>query len=645
MNISQLKLIHDVLTEGDWVAAAQLALHADGIEVPVETKAQAEGIMYTLLQNLLDSDQYLEASALLWSSTQFNSEPEVVRRVFKALHENSRLLIMGASSLSKTYSAGVFMYLDWRRDPLYTSVKLVAVSDDHLRKNLHSHITALHRNAVIPMREKIVIRDTDLFMGIEDWPAEFSISGLAVKQSTLASGSLRGHKPKPYRAVEHPRFGFSSRVRVLIDEAQNVPVGAFEDIKTIEASISGLDVVKICVCFNPIDMSVHPVIMATPPDGWTAEQLETLYSYTGRSGYAVLRLDGAKFENVVQRKTIYPNFLTYEAYVGFLAGGDNSATYYALGRGFPPLEDSAHIIIPMSNLMSQRGTAIYIDKVVQVAACDIALQGGDHAGIAIGRWGLASAWRKWNNQTVFFEDPLHPGTRRPRWCLTIDQLLQLPRSNDTVTMVGEITGRCHELDISPEWVCMDCTGNAMGVWSHAVHFWGNVLGIAWNEKATDRPVLFGDKALASSVYKDIPTEMWWSFARWLDPLVGAVLLSPVLGDNPWNSKVSLTMQLASRRFHFGAKLKCESKEEWKARNSGQSPDEADCCIQLVHLLRMRGGALPGVGADVDPNRGPGGMGRLLPIEGKPEKDATDPDDRLEIEGDGDTPGGGMEVAE
>ena len=54
---------------------------------------------------------------------------------------------------------------------------------------------------------------------------------------------------------------------------------------------------------------------------------------------------------------------------------------------------------------------------------------------------------------------------------------------------------------------------------------------------------------------------------------------------------------------------------------------------MVHLCRMRGNALPGVGSDISDERGPMGLGRTTPIEGKPEKDATDPEDRLEIEGD------------
>jgi hypothetical protein len=220
--------------------------------------------------------------------------------------------------------------------------------------------------------------------------------------------------------------------------------------------------------------------------------------------------------------------------------------------------------------------------------------------------------------------------------LTIDQLLRLPKSFDTVELTQEVMGRCKPLGISPEWVSMDGTGNAMGVWSHASKFWGNVLGIFWNEGATERMILHGDKLLASALYDGISSEMWFAYKRWLDPLVTAVLINPIVGDNPFDSKISMTTQLASRRFRFGKKLKVESKDEFKVRNGGHSPDEADICVMMVHLCRMRGNALPGVGSDISDERGPMGLGRTTPVEGKPEKDATDPDDRLEVGDDEDS---------
>jgi hypothetical protein len=225
--------------------------------------------------------------------------------------------------------------------------------------------------------------------------------------------------------------------------------------------------------------------------------------------------------------------------------------------------------------------------------------------------------------------------------MMLDQMFELPKSGDTVQLMQEIMGRCKALEISPEWCALDGTGNSMGVVSHALQFWGNVLPIYWNEGATERPVLWGDKQMASALYDGIPSELWFAAKNWINPLVNAIIINPLIGANPLNSKISLVAQLTSRRFRFGKKLKVEGKDEFKSRNGGMSPDEADVLVMMCHLCRMRGGALPGIGSDISADRGPGGMNRLgSAILGKPEKSAVDEDDRLEIEGDEDEEGGG-----
>lgn len=570
MNLDQTILIHEALAQGDWPAAASLALRANEVDLIVTEQKEAELTIRTLLQNLLDSDQYLLAAGLLWSRSQFNPLPSVTQDIFKAIHENNRLLIMAGSSLSKTYSAGVFLMLDFMRDPLYTNIKIVSANEDNLRKNLHSHITGLHKTMAIPMLQELVIRDSDLTIGIKGWIAEMGISGIAIKQGTISSGGLRGHKGKPIRKIPHPRFGMSSRVRILVDEAQDCPSAAFGDLQTSEASMDGLDLIKIIACFNPVDMSRRVVEMAEPLVGWNPDQIETLHYYQAKSGYQVLRLDAARFENVTQRKTVYPNFLTYQAYLGFLRGGDNSAAYY-VARGFPPMRDSANTVIPPEWLQTQRGEAMYVGRVRNLASSDLAFQGRDKATLVIARWGLAAGWRKENGEFIFFENRLNPGERKPRHVLTIDQLFILPKSDDTVTMSQELMGRCKQLMIEPENVVLDKTGNALGVWSHLTTYWGNVLGVNWGEGPTEFKVLSDDLGTAEDNYDNVPSEMWGTFKRWLDPRVCGILINPIIPTSP------LYRQLSSRRYStVKEKMRVESKETYKARNAGVSPDESDC---------------------------------------------------------------------
>src|SRR6185369_12005173 len=140
---------------------------------------------------------------------------------------------------------------------------------------------------------------------------------------TSATG-LRGHKPKP-RPTPHPRWGKMTRVYELIDEGTHVSPGAFEDIKTTEACINPLtDSVKIVMACNPEGTTYRIVELAEPKDGWDAEQVDTLYRWTSAKGYPVLRLDGKRCENVVQKKVIYEGLMTYDAFQDFLNAGEPS---------------------------------------------------------------------------------------------------------------------------------------------------------------------------------------------------------------------------------------------------------------------------------------------------------------------------------
>jgi len=513
----------------------------------------------------------------------------VTQEIFKAILENNRLLIMAGSSLSKTYSAGVYFTLDFLRDPLYTNIKLVSANEDNLRKNLHSHISALFKTMSIPMKHELTIRDSDMSIGVKGWIAEMGISGIAIKQGTISSGGLRGHKVKPIRKVPHPRFGMSSLLRILVDEGQDVPSAGYGDLQTTEASMDGKDLIKIVIPFNPVDLSRRAVEMAEPIEGYHPDQIETLHYYQGKSGYQVLRLDAAKFENIVQRKTVFPGLMTYQAYLGFMRGGDNSAAYY-VARGFPPMKDSANTVIPPERLQTQRGEAIYIGKIRNIASVDLAFQGRDTAVFVIARWGLAAGWIKERGETIFFEDRLNPGEKKARHVMTVDQIFILPKSDDTVTMTQEVMGRCKQLMIDPEDVCMDMTGNALGVWSHATKFWGNVLGINWGEQATELRVLSDDVGTARDAYDNLPSEMWFTFNRWLDPRVCGILINPIISTTP------LYRQLSSRRYSTvkDHKSRVESKDNYKARNAGVSPDIADTFIMLPQLIRTRFNTIPGM---------------------------------------------------
>lgn len=597
MDIADCKQLNGFFSHEQWVDGANYVLSKLG-RTKIDSEAKAKKMAQGLFQHLLDSDLYLQSATLAWGPNVFLAEPESVIRSFAAVHDSAKLLVMGGSSLGKTYGIGAYMTLDYLRDPWYTSVKLAAVSEKHLKENLYPHVAKLVRSCVIPCPYKIEFKESDLWMGIKEAGFEFGVSGIAFKQSQETSGQFKGYKFMPVRRKPHPRFGYTSRLRVLGDECQNWPGGPFQDFNSLMASISGNDRIKIALAFNPENTSCKVVQMAEPDQGWLVEDMDTLYDYTSKQGWTVCRLDAAKCENVIQKKVVYDGLQTYDGYLSYLkAGGDNSPAYFCFARGFPPMVGMVNTIIPPQWPQSQRGEATFIENPESFASVDLAFMGKDTAQMAVGRWGLASGWR--DHQGIFhtFKSRTDISKGQPRHVLQIDNILPLAKHDNTVTMAEEIIGRCKALQIKPTNVAIDRTGYGFGVHGHLTKVWGDVFGVSWNEKPTERKILAEDRDGADKQCDGVMSEMWWAFRRWLEPNCCAVLINPIIPPQPIHT------QLTARRYKTGKNgIKVEPKEEYMSRNGGISPDEADSLVMLVHVVRKVSDVIPGLVEQQSPSR-------------------------------------------
>jgi hypothetical protein len=511
---------------------------------------------------------------------------------------NHRFLLEDFTVTHNTYAAGAFILLDYLKDPWFTTVKLAAINEDHLKKNLFAHVAFLFRNMAIPDDGTIEVMDAALWMGIKKAGYEFGISGLAFKQSQETSGQFKGYKAKPVNRTINTKLGKLSRLRVLGDEGQNWPGGPFQDFNSLKASISGADLIKIVVAFNPETVSQHVVQMAEPEDGWSVDQLDVLYDYDSKAGWRVCRLDAALCENVKQKKVVYHGLQTYEGFMSFLkAGGDSSAQYMTFARGIPPLKGNSRSIIPPTWPQEARGEAIFIETPINVAAVDLAFMGNDTAQMAVGRWGLASGYSPQNvvigkdgtpTRFIPFFDRTNIGQSRPRHVLQIDQLIPLTKHDDTIKMAQEIISRCNQLGVKPEHCAVDKTSIGLGTYDHLRTVWGDCIGVQWSEGATDMKILAEDTDSAKKQCDGIMSEMWWAFRRWIDPTVRAILINPIIPPQP------IQTQMSSRQFETGKNgIKVESKEKYKARNKS-SPDESDALIQLCHVVRCITDTLPGM---------------------------------------------------
>jgi hypothetical protein len=587
MDLSEVGLIFTAIGDRspeELVAAANLTLKFSGAEGTLTDPSQADVILRALLQGFLDADNYLFAARLLWSVDLFDIRPQYARDIFEFIPPRNQILLCGATSVSKTYSAAGWLYLDWRRDPEYTTIKVAAVNEEHLKRNCFAHILALHRRASIPLQA----RESEMYLGLESAGADFGFAGVLFPQGADPTSRIRGYKPKPYRKTRHPRFGLMTRVRFLGDEGQSWKDGLFADIGSLQSSMDGPDPVKIIISFNPNSRETPVVRKAQPVEDWRIEEIDTLYRWTSKEGWDVLRLDGLRCENVVQKKTIYPGIITYEAAMKFIkGGGDTSSDYFEKLRGFPPIKSAQNTIIPSAYPAESRGEAIFVERPVPCGALDCAYQGEDSAVLAVGRYGLASGWVKSNGDRVVYMNPLNPAEALPRHVLQYDQLIPLLEKEDTVVLAQEAREKARQLGIEPNFFAIDGTGNGFGTYSHLKHYWGPVLLIQWGQKATDRRVLNEDILNANQVYDNIISEMWFTVRRWFES--GAIIISNNIETQPINN------QLSSRRYARvrGGLMRAESKLEYKSRGN-PSPDEADSFIELPFLIRSRHEILPGI---------------------------------------------------
>lgn len=571
----------------DPVAAANMALdmlHDGRAEKPQARNAEeAFIVLNALLQSLLDNDLYAEAAKLLWKPTQFSAEPESVRSIFDALFAEMQVLVQGAASMGKSFSIGVWMYLDWRRDPENTNVLVVGPSENHLQQNLFSHLVSLHNNSAIPGPGTC----TNLCIALNPHDQYAGIKGVVIPLGKKSAGRLQGVKVKP-RKVAHPKLGRMTRLRVILEEAENIHVGVWEDLINLSANAANATQFKVVAAYNPKDRTSQVGIRAEPESGWGSVDIESSFSWRTKRGWRLIRLDGHKSENVVTGQELYPGMQTRRGLemVTLQAGGARTAGWFTMARGWYPEDAIDMVVVPPGLLKDEycRGEFIWAEEPEGCGFLDVALEGGDNAILCVGRYGKAYGVRKHpdlqhpDGEVVHYKTP--EGRRLYRNCLQIDQLVKFPKGR-TEELVENAKKACQSLGIKPEMLGVDRTGNGAGVHDLLVSKMGSaVKGINASESSTEMRILAEDQKLPCDEYTLLCTELWFAAKKWLD--VGVVKFGPNVPMSP------LVDELGSRRYiqpHGQPRVKVESKKEYKSRGN-KSPDHADAFTGLIHTIRL-----------------------------------------------------------
>jgi len=573
-------------------AAAMVASYLEfkdnfGAPLKIKNDDQAFTILTAFLQFLLDAQRYADAARILWKPNIFSAEPRSVRMIWDALFQNSQVMVPGSSSMGKSYGIGVWMMLDWLRDPQYTNIQVVGPSENHLERNLFSHLVKLHRASSIPIPGEI----RQLEISIDSKNKDSGIFGVVVPVGKKAAGRLQGVKIVQ-RPVLHPQFGPLSRLRVVLEEAENIPVGIWEDVTNIVSNINGIDRFKVVAPFNPKDPNGPCAIRCEPVDGWESVNCEDSEEWTSKRGWKVVRLEPYKSENVVSGQELFFGLQTKQGMEISIrnSGGVGTAGYYTFVRGWYPPQGVDLAVIPQHLMLELVGTYDFSETPAPTAALDVALEGGDNAIILLGKGGRSTGWRKAPGADgkpgpfLPFVDAF--GQPASREVLQIEQIFTVPKGN-TLELVAHATRICKGASVRGEHFGEDRTGNGAGVHDILVSSFNSaVKGINPSTSPTERKILQEDTILPCDEYPYLLSELWFALRKYIE--FGFVKIAPGVPTDPLNS------ELTGRRFLLGGKkIKVESKKEYKSRGN-KSPDRADALTMLVHVMRLNSGGPPSV---------------------------------------------------
>jgi hypothetical protein len=535
---------------------------------------QAKGWIWAFAKRLLETERYASAGVLLWGPALFNPGPKAVTQLLRFIRATQNMIVLGGAALGKTYTLIGYELLDWLRDPQYTEVKIISTTGGHAKSNSFSTLQRLYNASIIPLPGLCM----DGFVGLDPKDRHSAITLVAIPVGEDGRGVLQGFHPMP-RPSPHPVFGAMSRVRALLDEAEEIPVGCWEGVANLLASAYGPEAVKVSCATNPRDVTSKLAQLAEPPNGWTAIDLDKDKEWLSSERWSVMRLDGADSENVQEKKLVFPGFLTWEGYQKFaLELGGQSPRYLTFGRGMYPLTALQDTLIPYSLLEAVIGQFLFDGRTIGCAGIDLAFEGGDRVILFVGRYGRAIGFRPPNGQPILWA--------KTRYVFQADQFYEMPKER-TIALATALEAKCKGLNIHPDWITCDRTGVGTGVHDAMCEQWsGTIRGVMWGAEAGNRKLMADDHDFAVEIYDGITTEMWARVRKWLE--FGLIAFHPNILTQ------QLFKELSGRRYQPSTKgpsgkprIRLEIKKEFKKRLQW-SPDIADAFVMACHGAALNG---------------------------------------------------------
>lgn len=551
------------------------------LQAPVRSPADLLRMAWGFVYMFLYQRDYVAAALTLWGPSTFTPEPRAAQLMWNALFTKGLINVMGCASAGKTYCPSAWCLLDWVLDPEWTRVSVVSNSEDHVKKNLFGDMVRLHGEASLTLPGKVDSESISL-----DKKRAFGIFVLTIPGGPTARGKLKGAKIK--NRPLHPLFGENSRLRVILDEAQEISANIWDEIPNLLASVdNSTEHIKILAAANPKNEWSRYGQNCKPIGGWEklADDAEEWESDTG---WYVISINAMRTENVMQKRTVFPRMITYEGVQKIIrtqaGGNDQSPICYTFLYGRFPKTGLMATVIKTEHLRRAEREWIFDGPTRSLCSGDPAFT-GDDATVVSGRAGRAVGYT--NYEGIRFELP------KPRICIQVDAVNIMVRG-DTQDLADDYMGRCKLLGVRPSGFGIDKTGVGLGTHDLIRRQWkqkvgdtdmdgevATIVGINYAQTPTEIKVCEEDTQTPKEMYDRIATELYYAAAKLLE--FDCVGFGRGVDAKTFEE---LGARRGGMQVGLGKKLTLESKDAYKARTGEGSPDRADGVTILLHVARI-----------------------------------------------------------
>ena len=527
------------------------------------------------------------------SEYRINSWSEKIFHAWCNIHDyNGELCLFGCSSSNKSHSMGLVALLDWMAAPHDTTTFFASTTLRALERRSWASIVSFYQTLkrkglpAYHMKSKTAIINTE-DKALEEQgvysPESFKsgVFGIAVMSGTVqdaVSNIIGVHQNRvPEGATESP-----GGVRVIVDEAQ----GTKEAIINATSNLAiGTPDFRLVLMGNPMEFEDPLGVRAEPEHGWDSVTMDE-EDWRTRTGGMAIHFDGTKSPACTEEngEEDYP-FLIGPKHIKTVLrqchGNDKHPDYLSMVRGWISHSADSNVLMPKS---TQRSYGMYDEPIgwrhdpFVVMALDPSFSsGGDDAIIMVAEAGTE---KDGVFRIVFHPDPIIIPIQDSKVDPPIHQILRATWSElqrwgvDTRFLVVDETAT---QTVGSSLFLMAPPGIADSA-APPLLFNGNT-------SPSDKHISEHDKRKGVDVFSTCTTEAWFwveAFGRF-----GQIRNFPPKAGSQFSSR--RVEQSASRR---RGSISLETKKKLKDRGL-PSPNEADCCAMIVHLIRERMGATPG----------------------------------------------------